>query len=54
MTVTGQLGKISTTADGSVRLQIDVRYEDAKDIMQWLYQQVEVRMIEGVKDEKVS
>ena len=51
MIITGQLGKISTTADGSVRLQIDVRYEDAKEIMQWLYQMVNVTLIEGVKSD---
>lgn len=45
MEITGQLSKITTTADQSVRLTIDIPYEQAQDIMQWIYQMVEVRLV---------
>lgn len=44
--IIGQLSKITTTADQSVRLTIDIKFEDAQDIMTWLYQMVRVELVE--------
>jgi hypothetical protein len=48
-TIIGQLSKITTTADQSVRLTIDIPFESAGDIMTWLYQMVKIELVEVQK-----
>jgi hypothetical protein len=48
--IRGQLSKITTTADQSVRLTVDIPYESAGEIMTWLFQMVEINVV-GVDNE---
>jgi hypothetical protein len=48
--ITGQLSKITTTADQSVRLTIDIPFESAGEIMAWLYQMVKIELMEVSND----
>jgi hypothetical protein len=50
--IMGQLSKISSTADQSIRLQIDVPYEQAQDVMSWLYQMVKIELVEVTNDNR--
>jgi hypothetical protein len=50
--IRGQLSKITTTADQSVRLTIDIPFESAGEIMSWLYLMVDIKLAEDKDDNR--
>lgn len=45
MKITSQIAKISTIADGSIRVTVDVQPEHAPpDLLAWMHQMVEVQL----------
>lgn len=47
MKIKGQIAKISTIADGSIRVTVDVQPEHAPpDFLTWMNQMVEVELID--------